>query len=426
VSAPQAWPKSESDLNSMNDGAIPLLIVDDDPVFARFVQQLVQALGHELPCQPSWVDSAEKAFEELGRNRYEVVLLDYNLPGANGLQVLAQVQQLPLTQQPAVIMLTASGNESVAVEAMKRGAKDYLPKVDLDVPPLMRAIKSALAQKRLAEQVARYNAQIQADLEMARKLQQSLLPQSYPSFPRSARPEDSALHFCHRYESAAELGGDFFHVLGLSDTQAGVFICDVMGHGVRSALVTAMLRALVDDLAPGASDPGAFLSDLNCRLLGLLRQTEGPLFATAFYLIADVAGGQMRYANAGHPHPFHLQRRAGRADSLPFQPGSGPALGLLDDAVYATSRCALEPDDVVVLFTDGLFEVTRADDEEYGRERLLAAVRERILLPPAKLFDEIVADILKFSGGCEFSDDVCLLGMDVMQVGTIGRGAEGA
>lgn len=396
---------------------IPLLIVDDDPVFAHFVRHLVESLGNGLPCASKSVESAEKALEELQRSPYELVLLDYNLPGASGLDVLARIQQLPTAGRPAVIMLTASGNEAVAVEAMKRGAKDYLAKADLDVAPLTRAVTNALTQKRLAEQVARYNEQMQSDLEMARKLQQALMPQSYPSFPRTARPEDSALRFCHRYQSTTALSGDFFSVLPLSDTQAGVFICDVMGHGVRSALVTAMLRALVDDLAPGASGPGEFLAEMNRKLRGILKQMETPMFATAFYLIADVTSGQMRYANAGHPHPLHLRRRAGTAAPLPLKGITGPALGLFDQSKYGTGQSALAADDVVVLFTDGLIEVPGANDEDYGRERLLAAASERLRLPPARLFDELIADVQKYSGGGEFGDDVCLLAMEATRVG---------
>jgi sigma-B regulation protein RsbU (phosphoserine phosphatase) len=400
----------------MNAPAIPLLIVDDDPVFALFVRQLVEVLSSELPCAPEWVDTAEKALEILSRQRYELVLLDYNLPGANGLQVLAQIQELPTAQQPAVIMLTASGNEAVAVEAMKRGAKDYLPKADLEVPPLTRALKSALAQKRLAEQVARYNAQMQAELDMARTLQQSLLPDKYPCFPREAPPEQSALRFEHRFHSTTALAGDFFGVLGLSDTEAGVFICDVMGHGVRSALVTAMVRALVDELAPRLRDPGQFLTEMNRKLAAILKQTDGPLYATAFYLIANPAGGQMRYANAGHPRPLHLQRRAGAASPLPMTQRGGPALGLFGQSAYATSRCPLAEEDLVLLFTDGLFEVVVADGEDYGQERLLAAARERMPLPLPKLLDELLADVRTFSGGKEFDDDVCLLGMEAARV----------
>src|SRR5262249_55191512 len=243
---------------------IPLLIVDDDPVFAMLVRGLVASL-RELECAPTWVDTPEKAMLELGRNHYEIGLLDYQLPGADGLQVLAQIHELPSERQPAVIMLTGSGNEAVAVEAMKRGARDYLVKADLKAAPLTRAIHSALAQKHLTEKVARYAAETQADLELARQLQHSLLPLSYPSFPRSAPPERSALRFLHRYQPTTQLAGDFFLVLPLSETRAGVFICDVMGHGVRSALVTAMIRALTEDLARTAAEPGQFLSEMNYR-----------------------------------------------------------------------------------------------------------------------------------------------------------------
>jgi len=391
---------------------IPVLIVDDDPVFARFVQQLVFSLAGEMSCAPRCVDTAAKALEELGRQPYELVLLDYNLPDADGLQVLGHIHRLPEAQQPAVIMLTASGNEAVAVEAMKRGAKDYLAKAGLDVAPLMRALQTALRQKRLADQVAAYHAQIQADLEMARNLQRSLLPDRYPSFLPQGSPATSALRFCHRFQPATQLAGDFFSVTKLADGRAGVFICDVTGHGVRSALVTAMLRALVDDLAPGFADPGQFLAEMNRRLAGLFKHAAGSLFATAFYLIADPATGQMYYANAGHPRPLHLEPGTGQVATLELSPRSGPALGLFGEANYLTGQCTLNPADIVLLFTDGLVEVEGAGDEDYGQDRLLAATRARIKLPPEKMLDELIAEVRAFSGGAEFSDDVCLLAME--------------
>ena len=396
----------------MSPDPIPVLIVDDDPVFALFVRQLVDSLGSEMPCVSEWVDTGEKALLEIQRQPYELVLLDYHLPGANGLEVLAQIQELPADRQPAVIMLTASGNEAIAVEAMKRGAKDYLPKVGLDVPPLIRALKSALAQKHLTAQVARYNQQMQADLDMARKLQQSLLPDKYPSFPGAAPPGQSTLRFEHRYQSTEALAGDFFGVVALSDTAAGMFICDVMGHGVRAALVTAMVRALLDELAPVVRDPGRFLTEMNHKLAAILKQTDGPIFATAFYLIADVAAGELRYANAGHPRPLHLQRGAGQVGPLPMSQRGGPALGVFAQSIYTTNHCLLGADDVVLLFTDGLVEVAAPDGgADYGPARLLAAAQERISLPLANLLDELLADVRKFSGAGAFADDVCLLGM---------------
>jgi len=403
----------------MSAAPVSLLIVDDDPVSAQFVRQLVLSLGGEFPCAPQWVDTAEAAMAQLAQSSYQLMLLDYNLPGADGLQVLAQVHDLPPERQPAVIMLTGSGNEQVAVEAMKRGARDYLTKPGLDAPPLLRALRSALTQKQLADQVARYHAQTHADLEMARHLQQSMLPDRYPRFPRSASAAESRLRFCHRFFPAAELAGDFFSVLPVSDTQAGVFICDVMGHGVRSALITAMVRALLDNAAPRTADPGRFLAEMNRRLTGLLKPAGSPMFATAFFLVADVAEARLSYATAGHPPPLHLQRRAGQAAALPVPPCAGPALGLFGDASYVTSQCALTTGDVILLFTDGLVEVTGADSlEEYGQQRLLEAARQHMNLPPPNLCDALIAGVRTFAGETALDDDVCLLSLEVARLDT--------
>ena len=240
----------------------PLLVVEDNPVYAEILQRLLPSLGAEMRFVPKCVDTAGKAIEEIANTKYSLVILDDKLPGADGMTVLAHIRSLPMPRQPAVIMLTGMGNESMAVEAMKRGAKDYLPKDSLDVPSLTRAISSALERKQLELQVARFaeelrekNAQVEADLNVAREVQGAFLPERYPTFPRNAPAKESALRFCHRYLPTGAVGGDFFDVLPISDTQAGVFICDVMGHGVRAALVTAMVRALAEELVSAAGEP---------------------------------------------------------------------------------------------------------------------------------------------------------------------------
>lgn len=397
-----------------------VLVVDDDPVFARFVQQLLAALAAELPCAVSCAESSEAGLEAVCRGRFDLALVDYHLPGASGLDFLEALSHLPPGQQPAVVMLTGSGNEAVAVEAMKRGAKDYLKKNDLDLASLMRALQSALAQKRLAEQVAAYNAQIKADLEMARQLQESLLPHAYPTFPAGAAPAESALRFQHRYFWTTQLGGDFFNVQNLSDTAAGVLICDVMGHGVRSALVTAMLRALVGDLEMHVHDPGNFLLEMNRRLAAILKQIEEPLYATAIYLVADIAAGELRYARAGHPAPLHLQAGTNRVEALPFPSHSGAALGLFEKCEFITCRRPLAAGDRLVLFTDGLYEATNGAGEEFGLERLLAAARQRVELPLGELLDGLIAAARAYTEGNEFEDDVCLLGMEIARTASRG------
>ena len=147
------------------------------------------------------------------------------------------------------------------------------------------------------------------DLKMAREIQQTMLPQQYPAFPKSRRPASSRFRFSHRYLPTGAVGGDYFNVLALSDTEAGVFICDVMGHGVRSALIAAMVRALVEELKPLGGDPGKLLTQLNRDLCAILKHTGSPTLTTAFYLVADAANRQLRLCKRG---PSQAVARASR------------------------------------------------------------------------------------------------------------------
>jgi sigma-B regulation protein RsbU (phosphoserine phosphatase) len=247
---------------------------------------------------------------------------------------------------------------------------------------------------------------------MAREIQVAMLPQQYPCFPRNAAPAESAFQFTHRYLPASDVGGDFFTVSALSDEKASVFICDVAGHGVRSALVTAMIRALLEELKSLAGDPGLFLTKLNSDLHSILRHAGTPLLTTAFYLVADWRTGLMRYTNAGHPRPLHLRRNAGKVEPLANPSGkSQPALGLLEDAAYLTAEVPLAPGDLIMMFTDGLYEVQDADHTLFTQGMLISGVQRRLQLPAPQLFDELLDEIKRFCAESKFADDVCLVGM---------------
>jgi len=297
----------------------------------------------------------------------------------------------------------------------------------------IRRANTLLAQSR--KELRAKNAQMEEDLTMAREIQQTMLPQQYPTFPRSAPPTASAFQFTHRYLPAGSVGGDFFTVSALSENKAGVFICDVAGHGVRSALVTAMVRALAEELKPIAKNPGRFLSKLNSDLHAILQHTGTPMLTTAFYLVADWTTGQLRYANAGHPKPLHIRRNDLKVEPLANATGkSQPVLGLFQDAVYRTSELELSPNDMVMLFTDGLYEVQGQHDELYSQELLVAGVQQRLALSASHLFDELLADIQLFAVGKGFADDVCLVGIEYTgtpvaqpkRVSTRGRTGPGA
>jgi sigma-B regulation protein RsbU (phosphoserine phosphatase) len=275
---------------------------------------------------------------------------------------------------------------------------------------------------RYAEELRRKNQELEEDLEMARELQNALMPQRYPSFPRHASASESALRVAHFFSASTSVSGDFFDILPLSDTNAGIVICDVMGHGVRAALIAAIVRALIGELKSVALEPGEFLERLNRKLFGILKQTRIPMFASAAYVVADVAGGEMRYANAGHPAPVWLHRRDPSHDGTTEAPSMtagprGPVLGIFEDARYLTTRCAISVDDMVLLFTDGVFEVESATGVLYEEHLLTEAIHRRRHLPAAELLTEVIAEVQQFSAEKHFADDVCLVAMEIKKLG---------
>jgi phosphoserine phosphatase RsbU/P len=277
--------------------------------------------------------------------------------------------------------------------------------------------KRKLAEFALAEQtqlLAKKNQQIEDELKMARELQLAMLPQDFPSI--LCGPDQlEALKFYSYYQPSGAVSGDFFDVFQLSETAVGIFICDVMGHDVRAALVTAMLRTLVEDWSIKVTNPGDLLAEVNNALFKVFRQAGTTMFATAFYLVADVATGQLSFASAAHPHPLRLQRPEGSVEMLgrDARGKKGPALGLFRNSVFPTSQQPMCKDDFLVLYTDGLIEEEAPNEEIFSPERLGETVACLAALPPKELLAKVLENVRTFSGRQEFSDDVCLLGVEV-------------
>ena len=241
---------------------------------------------------------------------------------------------------------------------------------------LVSTTRDITARKNAEEQLAKYaeelrekNAELEEDLETARELQNALLPQQYPLFPSSALPAASALGFHHFFRPSSGLGGDFFYVFQLSDTVAGFRI---------------------------------------------LNHTRLPMFVSACYLLADIARGELRYANAGHPAPLCVHRAQRSVEPLSFRGSKlGPVLGIFDDAEYHCSSCKLSAGDTLLLFTDGLFEVEGADAQYYDQARLLRSVSQRAGLCAGELCQQLVAEVQQFAVTKDFADDVCLIAVEI-------------
>ncbi|HEV7406422.1 MAG TPA: fused response regulator/phosphatase [Chthoniobacteraceae bacterium] len=440
-----------------------LLIVEDSPTQALLLQRVLAGHGFEVMV----ARHGREALALIESNPPSLVITDINMPEMDGYELCRRIKDDPAFQSIPVILLTSLSDPCDILRGLECGADSFVVK-PYDEALLLSRIRSVLqnlalrhqgtpdgateiyfagrkyhlhpgrlhsldlllstyetaVQKNLelslakakleqqASQLRATNEQMQEELAMARELQSGMLPRRFPVFPATARPEESALRFEYRYSTTAQLGGDFFDVFAVSESAAAVLICDVMGHGVRAALVTAILRGLLEEVKPLAHEPGSFLHQLNQGLHSILKQTGTPLFATAFYLVVDIARGELRFANAGHPAAYHLRRSLGRLELLATAKPS-PALGIFPETKYESQSRPYAAGEMVMLFTDGLFEVEGSDGKLQTKEQLQAAVARRLHLPAAQLLDEVVAEVKAYAANADFEDDMCLVSVEL-------------
>jgi phosphoserine phosphatase RsbU/P len=278
-------------------------------------------------------------------------------------------------------------------------------------------------------EIRQKNEQMETDLRMATELQQALMPSTYPSIPAGACAGATRLRFCHRYLPATLMGGDFFHIARLSDEAAAVCICDVMGHGVRAALITAMMRAMIETHSVEAAEPGRLLTQLNSEFTGILKQTGTLVFVTVLYCVINIRAGNARFARAGHPPPLQVRRSSGEVQSIViggFGPerdrahhctndSAGPAIGIIPNAQFKTTEAKLAAGDFLLFFTDGIIEVEASDGSQFGIEGLQQSVRSNLDQPTESLLDAIVSDVYKFGDSTVLTDDACLVTAELYQ-----------
>ena len=251
--------------------------------------------------------------------------------------------------------------------------------------------------RELAEKNAeleKAQAQLKAELEVARSLQLAILPAAFPARPGC---EGAA-----RMIPATTMGGDFYDYIELPDGQIGLVIADVSGHGVPAAFFMAVARTNLRELAVRHTDPGDCLAQTNDALCA---QNPLDLFVTVFYCILDPKTGVLRYANGGHNPPY-VRRAAGPIESL--NGAGGLVLGAMPGVRFPTHTVQLLRGDQLVLYTDGVTEAFNPTEELYGTERLVDEVRVHGSGTPAALVERICQSITNFAGTAPQSDDITL------------------
>ncbi len=249
-----------------------------------------------------------------------------------------------------------------------------------------------LADKNAALEQAQ--AQIKAELDVARALQLAILP---ATFPARAGCDGAA-----RMLPATTMCGDFYDFIELSDGRIGLVMADVSGHGVPAAFFMAVARTNLRDFAAQYPDPGSCLAHTNRALCA---QNPMDLFVTVFYGVFDATTGMLRYASGGH-NPQYLRRADASVESL--DAAGGVVLGVMPDVEFTDHAVQLRPGDRLVMYTDGVTEACNAAHEAYGEARLIAELRAHGDSAAAVLVKRISDSVTSFAGGAAQSDDITL------------------
>lgn len=265
---------------------------------------------------------------------------------------------------------------------------------------------------QFSEMLRGKNAQFEAELLVARQLQETLMSIGFDQNRHYSKTGPNwTLSSSYFYKPSHHLAGDFFELVPISEHKVGILVCDVMGHGVKAALVTMLLRGLISEFADILDQPGKVLGQLNKRLCTLAEDQEFPRFTTAVYLILNLENGEARVANAGHPGPLWKTRdENGREVFEPCHAGEiGPALGLIPEQEFTRHEFICEERTEFLLYTDGIIEQKDALGEEFGISKLEEILLNNERLDLTSQLKTIKSALRSTVGAENFDDDICIV-----------------
>jgi len=381
----------------MANGKRCILLVDDEQNILNALSRELRewAAGHDLEVLTAV--SARIGLQVLADRGGDAVIVvsDLKMPEMKGSDFLLKVRE----DYPDIVtvLLTGFSETEEVIKAVRAGIFAYMLK-PWDGEYLVAELQKAFEYGELKRQNARYLRTMEEELKWAGEMQKALLK---PNVPRSDGIE---FRVSYRPVPALYCGGDYYDVISLSADRYLLLIGDVAGHGVRAALVTGILKAIIYPEYLRACvgkefSPGAFLSWLNDRMNFELRSASG-LIVTFFAGYIDMKGGYLKYANAGQTHPIIL--RQGRAVELPV---SGSGLGFASSVAYAEQSVAIKCEDVISLYTDGLTEPGCSE----GCAPVNAARLFESVAYSADYHRKLLEAALAESGHSGFDDDVTIV-----------------
>ena len=380
-----------------NNSRAQILVVDDDAISRKILAQPLASAGHD--CREC--EDGAKALQLIHAKPPSLLLLDFDMPGLNGAEVLRRLRSDadPAVAQIPTIMLTGHGSEESEVSCLQAGADDFVTK-PINAAVLRARIETQLRLRSMRRQLERQNDELEEwrrnlerDLAAARLTQQSLIPQKPPPLP--------GWQVATCYRPVIQVGGDIYGWLPMKDSRILFWIADGTGHGAAAALLTTLAKLLFHYGSVEHDAPATVMERVNSDFRSIFGARS---FMTAMCVALDPASGHASVVGAGHP-PLLVSRDNGATESIA---SIAPPLGLIEHPEFTETVIGFETGDAFLLYTDGLFG--SAKDE---RRRLTPQRLEKMLdhsAPSAEaLLKGILTQVAPDNAGDALPDDLAAL-----------------
>jgi sigma-B regulation protein RsbU (phosphoserine phosphatase) len=399
--------------SSARPPAASILVVDDTPANLQVLAGMLKERGYKVRPVPG----GKLALLAAQRDPPDLILLDINMPEMNGYEVCGHLNADDRLKGIPVIFISALTEPLDKVKAFATGGVDYITK-PFQMEELHARVETHLKLRRLQLELEETNARLERanrrmsrDLEAAAKIQKSFLP--------CAAPGVAGTEFAWGYQPCDELAGDGLNIIPLGGGRVALYILDVSGHGVSSALLSVTLSRLLSPpsdassilvrerevLAPADVTPPAQVADRLNRLFPF--DLETMQFATLLYGVLDVATGEFGHVCAGHAGPLYLP-----ADGPPvILETPGYPIGMADQP-YGEQSCHLATGDRLYLYSDGLPDAMNPGGERFGEARLLEAIGRGRTVPLRKAIPTLLEEIARWHGGERPRDDISVLAVE--------------
>jgi serine phosphatase RsbU (regulator of sigma subunit) len=365
-----------------------IVLIDDSANDLQVTKRFLERRGFDV----SAATSGEEGLALAQAITPAAFIVDYRMPVMDGLEVTRRIKADPVLQTIPVLMLTGADAAQTVVEGLEAGADDFVTKGS-DTEILLARLRALLRMKRYQDQLRKLNQQITRDLQIARRVQEALVPNGFFRGPR--------IEIRSAYIPSATLSGDFYDYF-LQDELMYLFVADVSGHGLPASILVALLKSYIHTESDSRTSLSSFMASLNDFLFSVSLPTQ---FATAQLFRIDNAGNLV-YSNAAHP-PFLLLQKSNGKTVLHEAPSH--LLGAMPSMLFEEHRLQVAPGDMLFVYTDGLTDRRNASGEFYSLDRIVAVMDDARDADLTTIYDRIFEDVSTFAATDEFRDDIAFI-----------------